>query len=112
MSKGPGLFTDIGKKSKGEQKRSVTISVIDSTSLSRSKKSKNSLLIFFFYLSLFLIDLLTKDYNSDQKLTISSYSISGVVSPSNKLYTFNHFFYSRYGSYSVVPQLSSNKLAF
>ena len=40
MSKGPGLFTDIGKKSK---------------------------------------DLLTKDYNSDQKLTISSYSISGVA---------------------------------
>ncbi|KAL5168362.1 Mitochondrial outer membrane protein porin 2 [Glycine soja] len=40
MSKGPGLFTDIGKKSK---------------------------------------DLLTKDYSSDQKLTISSYSISGVA---------------------------------
>lgn len=40
MSKGPGLFTDIGKKAK---------------------------------------DLLTKDYNSDQKLTVSSYSASGVA---------------------------------
>ncbi|KHN36298.1 mitochondrial outer membrane protein porin 2-like [Glycine soja] len=40
MSKGPGLFTDIGKKSK---------------------------------------DLLTKDYSSDQKLTVSSYSVSGVT---------------------------------
>ncbi|XP_014519367.1 mitochondrial outer membrane protein porin 2 [Vigna radiata var. radiata] len=40
MSKGPGLFTDIGKKAK---------------------------------------DLLTKDYTSDRKLTVSSYSSAGVA---------------------------------
>ncbi|KAK2426377.1 Voltage-dependent anion-selective channel protein 2 [Trifolium repens] len=40
MSKGPGLYSDIGKKAK---------------------------------------DLLTKDYNSDQKLTVSSYSTTGVA---------------------------------
>uniref|UniRef100_A0A2N9G0A3 Mitochondrial outer membrane protein porin 2 n=1 Tax=Fagus sylvatica TaxID=28930 RepID=A0A2N9G0A3_FAGSY len=40
MSKGPGLFTDIGKKAK---------------------------------------DLLTKDYNSDQKFTVSTYSHAGVA---------------------------------
>ncbi|XP_061338888.1 mitochondrial outer membrane protein porin 2 isoform X2 [Gastrolobium bilobum] len=40
MSKGPGLFSDIGKKAK---------------------------------------DLLTKDYSSDQKLTVSSYSGAGVA---------------------------------
>ncbi|ESW28711.1 hypothetical protein PHAVU_002G011300 [Phaseolus vulgaris] len=40
MSKGPGLFTDIGKKAK---------------------------------------DLLTRDYNSDKKLTVSSYSSAGVA---------------------------------
>ncbi|KAJ0096590.1 hypothetical protein Patl1_28525 [Pistacia atlantica] len=41
MSKGPGLFTDIGKKAK---------------------------------------DLLTKDYNADQKLSVSTFSASGVSS--------------------------------
>ncbi|XP_020230438.1 mitochondrial outer membrane protein porin 2 [Cajanus cajan] len=46
MSKGPGLFTDIGKKAK---------------------------------------DLLTKDYNSDQKLTVSSYSSAGVAITSTAL---------------------------
>ncbi|KAJ0040880.1 mitochondrial outer membrane protein porin 2-like [Pistacia vera] len=40
MSKGPGLFTDIGKKAK---------------------------------------DLLTKDYNADQKLSVSTFSASGVA---------------------------------
>ncbi|XP_045812183.1 mitochondrial outer membrane protein porin 2 [Trifolium pratense] len=40
MSKGPGLYSDIGKKAR---------------------------------------DLLTKDYNSDQKLTVSSYSTTGVA---------------------------------
>ncbi|KAK9285548.1 hypothetical protein L1049_024743 [Liquidambar formosana] len=39
MSKGPGLFSDIGKKAK---------------------------------------DLLTKDYSSDQKFTVSTYSEAGV----------------------------------
>ncbi|XP_010547555.1 PREDICTED: mitochondrial outer membrane protein porin 2-like [Tarenaya hassleriana] len=46
MSKGPGLFADIGKKSR---------------------------------------DLLTKDYNSDQKFSVSTYSASGVALTSTAL---------------------------
>ncbi|VVB18191.1 unnamed protein product [Arabis nemorensis] len=46
MSKGPGLFTDIGKKAK---------------------------------------DLLTRDYSSDQKFSISTYSVSGVAFTSTAL---------------------------
>lgn len=68
MSKGPGLYSDIGKKAKGELNRFFF--VIDSISP-------------IILIICFVLDLLTKDYNSDQKLTVSSYSTTGVVSSSN-----------------------------
>jgi len=72
MSKGPGLYSDIGKKAKGELNRFLF--VIDSNIFFSKVKSEIILIICF------VLDLLTKDYNSDQKLTVSSYSTTGVVS--------------------------------
>jgi len=70
MSKGPGLYSDIGKKARG----SLFLTL-----------SPNP--IFFFKEILINIvfvvviaDLLYKDYNTDQKFSLTTYSPTGIVS--------------------------------
>jgi hypothetical protein len=92
MSKGPGLFADIGKKAKG--KESFRKLITNSLSLSLWSvycfeliRLRNSHLKRF-VLAL-VVDLLTKDYNSDQKFSVSTYSDAGVVRQFN-IYTHIH----------------------
>lgn len=83
MGKGPGLYSDIGKLAKGETVllRSISHNLcygFDNTFV------KPEIRIHSNHFDLFLLlDLLTKDYNSDQKLTVKSFSTTGVVSSSN-----------------------------
>lgn len=71
MSKGPGLFVDIGKKAKGNQILYLHLSIY--------------IYLYSFQLPVFIspffecLDLLTKDYTSDQKFTVSTYTDAGVV---------------------------------
>lgn len=81
MSKGPGLFSDIGKKAKGDCIHNMIFLLRwishylynDVTTFVEDKKDLINLLL--------ILDLLTKDYSADQKLTISTYSTAGVVKP-------------------------------
>ncbi|KAF8378401.1 hypothetical protein HHK36_029740 [Tetracentron sinense] len=78
MGKGPGLYSDIGKKARGDNLLFAFLILI---------------FFFFFIIAIFfflilsfffwfnlLLDLLYKDYQSDHKFTITTYSSTGVVS--------------------------------
>ena len=65
MSKGPGLFSDIGKKAKGK--------IYSILSLCYDLASHASIAASLF------VDLLTKDYSSDQKFSVYTYTDAGVV---------------------------------
>lgn len=82
--KGPGLYTDIGKKARGKWCFLFTdfvfvcaqlISAFLLIFLSLSLLSQND---FYFY----VLDLLYKDYQGDQKFTLTTYTANGVVSVS------------------------------
>jgi len=67
MSKGPGLFADIGKKAKGNQSIYFYL-------WKKIKINDPTMIIYWWH-----VDLLTRDYNSDQKFSVSTYSDAGVV---------------------------------
>lgn len=79
MGKGPGLYSDIGKRARGSRFVSLylenPIHFFTLTFLFYGCIMCNFL--FFFVL---LLDLLYRDYQSDQKFTLTTYSPTGVVS--------------------------------
>jgi hypothetical protein len=68
--KGPGLFSDIGKKAKGTSSYSFP---------RYHRRHLSNWLGFPRFVVWWSADLLTKDYTYDHKLTISTASASGVV---------------------------------
>lgn len=84
MAKGPGLYTEIGKKTRG-------LSLLLSLSQFHVGVRVFVVLIeidfdFDFGTFWFGLDLLYKDYQTDHKFTITTYSPTGVVSSSRSLF--------------------------
>lgn len=80
MGKGPGLYFDIGKKARGYRSIFVLFLI---RFFSILRHSMLSIILFgdFNVITVFwLSDLLYKDYQSDHKFTITTYTSTGVVS--------------------------------
>jgi voltage-dependent anion channel protein 2 len=91
MGKGPGLYVDIGKKARGNRDF-IFCSLLNLFSFC------DYFDIFFLNFSKFP-DLLYKDYQSDHKFTVTTYTSTGVVifSPFPFIFFINYIFFLNCG---------------